>query len=117
MSAEEIERKVSTGEKLQTLLPRLMGRESIKGKLIWQKFMELKSVRDASIHFKTCDQYPIGGDLTPRHVIYKMINGDPMIFPRTAIATIAHFAKQEPPRWLRHLVEKHGTNLKTVAKP
>lgn len=60
LDADMIQRTVSTDEKIAIVIPRLLKTTSVKGRVEWKHFKELKGVRDASIHFKAVDQYPKG---------------------------------------------------------
>ena len=109
LNAEEIERKVSTAEKIATVLPRTLNVPSIKGRHEWQLFGELKDVRDASTHFKSGDQYPLSGKADTDSLYYILLNSDPQKFPLTALRVISSvLANHEKPRWLSHLAEMHG---------
>jgi hypothetical protein len=109
LNAEEIERRVSTTEKIATVLPRILNVPSIKGRHEWQLFDHLKDVRDASTHFKSGDQYPLAGNASKDSLYYILLNSDPRNFPLTAVRVIWRLlANREKPRWLSHLAEKHG---------
>ena len=108
MTAEDIERHVSTSEKIATILPKLLSVPSIKGGREWQSFDQLKNVRDASTHFKSGDQYPGGGKAEKGSLYYDLLNISPMEFPVTAVRVILKLAVNPQPRWFAHLVEKHG---------
>ena len=109
MSAEEVERQVSTSEKIATILPTLLNIPSIKGTLEWQLFEDLKHVRDASTHFKSGDQYPLGGGkVTKDSLYYVLLNTDIRSFPLTAVRVISRATGSHRPRWLIHLAEKYG---------
>lgn len=108
MTAEDIERYVSTSEKIATILPMLLSAPSIKGGGEWQLFEKLKEVRDASTHFKSGDQYPGSGKAEKGSLYYALLNTAPQEFPLTAVRVILKLAGNPQPRWLAHLVEKHG---------
>jgi hypothetical protein len=108
LNAEEIERKVSTSEKIATVLPKILDGPSIKGRHEWQLFIDLKDVRDASTHFKSGDQYPLSGKVGKDSLYYILMNSDPHKFPLTALRVIWRLlATYEKPRWLSHLGEIH----------
>ena len=58
MTADELERNLTTKEKLATILPALVGVPNPKGKKVWQDFAALKDARDATIHIKSKDANP-----------------------------------------------------------
>jgi len=88
LSAEEIERKVSTADKIAMVLLRALNAPSIKGRYEWQQFVALKNVRDRSTHFKSGDQYPLGGKADGNSLYYILLNRDPKTFPLTALRVI-----------------------------
>jgi hypothetical protein len=109
MTADAIQRTVRTEEKIATVIPTLLQKPSLKGRVEWQRFKQLKDVRDASIHFKSDDQYPPGGRTDKDSLYYLLLNNDPKQFPRIALAVIWKLrVEPEMPRWLAHLAEKYG---------
>jgi hypothetical protein len=100
LGREETERTLSTEEKLKTIVPRLLNVPTPSGKAIWEKFIALRRARDATIHLKSFDQYPLG--VTNKETLFfQLLNHDPIEFPETAITLIRYFHKdQELPRWL-----------------
>ena len=69
--------------------------------------MALKDRRDATIHLKSHDQYPSGGELDETSVFYRFLNDEIREFPRTAVAMVWFFrvAGESVPRWLNHPVK------------
>ena len=108
MNADQIQRQVSTSEKIATILPTLLSAPPIKGGREWQSFDKLKDVRDASTHFKSGDQYPNSGKLAKGSLYDVLLNTDPHEFPLTAIRVISKGGETPQPRWLAHLIEKHN---------
>lgn len=100
----ELEREVSTEEKLSTVLPSILSIASPKGKKVWQDFIKLKRARDSTIHLKSTDQYPNQyqtGVVDRDTLFYQFLNNSPTNFPTHAIKMIEHFANpKELPRWL-----------------
>ena len=60
-SLEQIERYVSLDEKLNTVLPQIIGVSSPKGKAEWANYRRLKKIRDRIIHNKRVDRVPSKG--------------------------------------------------------
>ena len=108
LDAEQIQRQVSTSEKIATILPMLLNVGSIKGRSEWQSFDKLKDVRDASTHFKSGDQYPNTGKLAKGSLYDVLLNTDPREFPLTAVRVISKLGVTPQPRWLTHLIEKYN---------
>lgn len=106
LSADELQRKASTEEKLGTILPEILSMESPKGKKIWQDFKRLKTVRDTTIHMKALDAHS-GINIDRETFFYKLLQVKAIEFPRIAIDMIAYFSKDEQlPRWLMSAREK-----------
>jgi hypothetical protein len=110
MDAEQIERWLSTSEKIAIILPALLKIRSTKGSREWHSFVRLKAVRDASIHFKSGDQYPGSGQATKGTLYYILLNSDPREFPMTALRVIEKLSHAPHARWLSHLIQKHCSN-------
>lgn len=94
---QTIERKLSTDEKLTSVLPEVFNCQSPKGSHCWQGYKQLKSVRDRIIHMKTEDRKSSGPDLD---TVWKAIVLSPA--PHLAAkAIIDHFFKSMPskPKW------------------
>lgn len=71
---EEIERNVSLDEKLQTVLPPIHSVPPPKGTQVWERFKQIKTMRDRIIHLKAADRRTSGpedetlwGDLLRNH--------------------------------------------------
>jgi len=100
LSVEEIERKLSTEEKLGKVLPKILGVPTPSGKAVWEKLVQLQKVRDATIHLKGFDQYPMG-NMETHSLFFQLLNHDPLEFPDAAIALINYFHEDRAkPRWL-----------------
>jgi hypothetical protein len=112
LDADAIQRRVPTEEKIATVIPALLQKTTLKGRIEWERFKVLKGVRDASIHFKSTDQYPTSGKTDKDSLYYRLLNNDPRQFPRTALAMIWKLrVDAATPRWLNHLAEKYGTTV------
>lgn len=59
---DELERKFSTGDKLNTILPEIYLVEPPKGKRAWQSYVWLKRARDGLIHAKSNEVRSVGDD-------------------------------------------------------
>lgn len=108
LDAEQIQRQVSTADKVATILPALLNVDSIKGHNEWQSFDELKNVRDASTHFKSGDQYPNAGKLAKGSLYDILLNTNPHTFPLTALRVISKLGVTPQPRWLAHLIKRYN---------
>jgi hypothetical protein len=113
-SIDEIERKLSTEEKLHLVLPRLFRIQSPKGRKCWGNFKELKHARDSIIHLKSTDQYPnrsVLGAIDKDSLYFVFLNNRMTVFPKAAIAIIHYFFSdsKEMPRWLEHTKNRFST--------
>lgn len=97
MTPAEIERRLSTSEKLAGVLPRVKGVQTPKGQAIWQRYLKLQEARDATIHLKYKDQVPAASDA----LFFQFLSRRVADYPKTAADMIRHFAGDSPPRWLR----------------
>jgi hypothetical protein len=118
MSAEDIERNVSTVDKLKKIVPDLLGIDSAKDDPLWSKFWTLKQTRDALTHLKTRDQraaaLAAAADfgrvyIDPDFVFYKLVSGKIVELPRTAVELFDYFTRNTgTPRWLRYPFSVYG---------
>jgi hypothetical protein len=99
LGPEDIERYLSTEEKLTVVLPRALSMRSPKGTKVWPLYRDLKEVRDSAVHLKSADHY-IRGRLDRESVYHRLLNRTAVDFPRTAAKMIRHFCGSAPERWL-----------------
>ena len=103
MSAEDIERNVSTDEKLRRVIPDLLGVATPSGKAVWGRYSKLKSLRDSVTHFKRKDQAKHAEKSHEPTALYAMTQLDPLSLPETAMEVVSYFyAVDKRPRWLLH---------------
>lgn len=99
---EAAERELSTEDKLKSVLPKIYGVPTPSGKALWERFVKLKRARDACVHIKYWDQYPLGSQLDERSLFFQFLDNEPFSFPAAAIEMIDYFySNQEKPRWLQ----------------
>ncbi len=97
---EDAERALSTEEKLKSVLPKIYNVPTPAGKSIWERFIRLMRARDACVHIKYRDQYPMS-KVDEESLFYQFLSNDPLEFPRSATAMIEYFfANSGKPRWL-----------------
>ncbi len=98
---EEVERRVSTDEKLKRIVPDLLGYPTPAGKAIWQRYVKLKELRDSVTHFKRKDQARHAAQLNEPTALQDLITADPLSFPEAAMAIIEYFfVGSTIPRWM-----------------
>jgi len=95
----ELERQLSTEEKLSQVLPKLKGLPTPKGKAVWEPFKRLKEVRDSTVHLKSGDQYTIDRE----SLFFQFLSRRANEYPAAAVAMIRYFSPEGEPRWLRLL--------------
>jgi hypothetical protein len=101
---EVAEREVSTEDKLKSILPKIYRVPTPSGKALWERFVKLKRARDACVHIKYRDQYPLGSQLDEQSLFFQFLDNDPLSFPEAATEMIGYFySNQEKPRWLQQL--------------
>lgn len=99
-----IESKISLEEKLDVVIPKVLGVQSLKRDKAWSKFMELKKLRNRIIHMKTEDRKSSGPDSdTLWHELLK--SGNP---PKTAFEAIKYFTSKmdAPPQWVDYAISE-----------
>lgn len=107
MTAEEVERQVSTVEKVSDILPKLLSVPTPKGKKPWEGFKKLKVARDSTIHLKSNDMSTKGFEDNDS-LFFQFLNNDPTLFPKAAFEIIDYFlVKEGEPRWARIFKNKN----------
>lgn len=98
MGCEQIER-LPTDEKLDLVLPKLLKRASPKGTVTWEKFRELESVRDATVHLKSHHQWGSSQsfDDSP-YAVY--LRESPTTLVVRAVDVIRYFSGPHEMEWL-----------------
>jgi hypothetical protein len=98
-TADALARRASTEEKLATILPTLLRCASPKAMPLWSSFLELKGVRDATVHLKALDTFR-PGTLDRDSLFARLLSSDVRLYPRTAIKLLHHFARVPRMPWL-----------------
>jgi len=109
-TVDEIERRLSTEEKLHLIIPMLFGTASPKGRKAWENFKKLKHARDSIVHLKSSDQYPnrnLPTTVDKDSLYFVFLNNKMTYFPKAAIKMIQHFypGSKGIPRWLEKPIE------------
>jgi len=86
-------------EKLCLVLPQLLSMRSPKGRPPWAGYKQLKSLRDATIHFKTKDHY-VRGPIDETSVFYRFLDVNPLDYAAAAIRVMRHFTPAQTAAWL-----------------
>ncbi|MCB2427690.1 hypothetical protein [Methylophaga pinxianii] len=97
---QQIERYISLEEKLDQVLPEVLGVKSLKNHRSWSEFKKLKKLRDRIIHMKTQDRKSSGPEndtLWHQLLILSMPH-------KTAFDVIRYFTSKmdSPPQWVEY---------------
>lgn len=107
-TSDEIQRHVSTDEKIADLLPRLLEVQSPKGRAPWRGYRQLKRERDAIVHLKARDAYP-RAQSDGQSVFHRLFAEGVTEHPRRAAQVITWFyALRERPTWLVRLAAREN---------
>jgi hypothetical protein len=99
LTGEELERRASTDEKLGAILPRLLAIKTPKGTKVWERYLDLKAARDATVHFKSLETRS-GQNIDRESLFFQFFRRDSTEFPRMAMEVIEYFhATKELSRW------------------
>lgn len=93
----EIERQLSTEDKLSQVLPRIKGVPTPKGKKPWEAYRKLKDARDATIHLKSADQRVVDRE----SLFFVFLSRNPESFASASLEMIKYFTGREDHRWMR----------------
>jgi len=103
MTAEDLERNVSTDEKLKRIIPDLLGIATPSGKAVWERYAKLKDLRDSVTHFKRKDQAKHAEKSHEPTALYAMTQLDPLTLPETATEVVGYFYEADQrPRWFQN---------------
>jgi hypothetical protein len=102
---EEAERNLSTEDKFAQVLPGIFGVDSPKGGKTWNRFKELKSVRDKTVHIKSQSMYTRfkEGEST---LLFDFLAADIRTYPCDAVKILDYYHPSDGPRWLRYARDK-----------
>lgn len=102
MNAIEIQENISVTRKLDEILPTVLKIDSpAKNKILWTNFLELKRIRNTTIHMKASDSHS-GSDIDRETLFFEFFRTDPRIFPKYALDICNYFAPRvRNPRWIK----------------
>jgi hypothetical protein len=99
LTRPELEKRLSTEDKLGLVLPDILGIQSPKGHQEWQEFLTLKWVRDSTIHLKSHHQWQAGENIEDSPYAF-FIRESPLELPKASIRLIRWFANGPENPWL-----------------
>lgn len=103
LSPSDLERQLSTEEKLSQVLPKVKDLPTPKGKAVWEPFKRLKEARDSTVHLKSNDQHTVDRD----SLFFQFLSRRVDEYPEAAAAMIRYFLPEGAPRWLRLFEDTH----------
>jgi hypothetical protein len=102
MTAEEMERRLTTDDKLRRQVPDALSVPSPAGKPVWDRYLRLKAIRDSVTHFKNKDQARKVNSISEATALHELWGLNPFEYPEIAIQVIRHFYPANSPRWLNN---------------
>lgn len=96
---DQVERRLSTDEKITQVLPQLMKKKIDDKSELWTRYASLKKVRDSIVHLKSGDHY-VRGKIDKDSVYYKFLKVDPIEFPSVCVSLMRYFSSRGEQRWL-----------------
>jgi hypothetical protein len=112
LTSLDLERQLSTEDKLGSLLPELLKMASPKGKKVWQDFKLLKQKRDASAHVKSNDQAPrpkVPNEVQVETLFSGFIGETVTDWPKAAVRMINYFDRRSVRwPWVQHELDRWG---------
>jgi hypothetical protein len=100
LSRDDVERQLSTDEKLADALPRVLGIASPKGRHEWEQYVHLRRLRDATVHIKSRDQWTLASRDFSESPYSWFVQKPPTEIPLPAISLIRYFAVEHEREWL-----------------
>ncbi len=98
---KDIERYISLEDKLSEILPIIVNKSSFKGTSLWEKFINLKKIRDRIIHLKSSDVSSNVFSGNPyEHIWNDLINNGEIIdYSKKVKRIIKYFLKNNEQCW------------------
>jgi hypothetical protein len=110
LGAAELERKLSTSEKYELVIPLILDTALPKSSPLWQRFRTLEKARDSTIHLKSHELAGRGGNTDRSSLFYNLLHTDPRSFPRIAIDMMRYFIEVNTEPWLAYAEAQISTN-------
>jgi len=96
----KVERELSIDEKLGEVLPRLLGVSTPKGLAVWEEYIHLRRLRDATVHIKSHHQWTSSsGDFEDSPYAW-VLQHPASTIPSPAIGMLRYFALEHEDEWL-----------------
>ncbi len=108
--AKSLEDRISTEEKLGTVLPQLVDVDSPKGTRVWEDLRVLQRTRNDIIHLKAITTNPSvwkRSELPKPTVFYRFLTQDVLLLPTASIRMMLYFVEHSSiPEWLHEPMER-----------
>lgn len=98
LRGEELERRASTEEKIAQILPSFLHLASPTSTKLWERFLDLKTARDSTVHCKSAET-KTNITVDRESLFFQFFRQDPTEFPFTAFEIIEYFHRNGLPRW------------------
>ena len=107
MRVYEIERSLSTDEKIKYILPQITKINIQYDSQVWQNFLILKQVRDSIVHLKYKDLFSNKDNIDDDSLYFHFLNKDPLPYPMYGYEIIRFFENNVNQRWMDTFKEKY----------
>ncbi len=99
LSPLKVERELSIDEKLGEVLPGLLSVHTPKGLAVWEKYILLRRLRDATVHIKSHHQWTSSSTGFEDSPYAWFLQNSPSTIPLPAIAMLRYFALEHEREW------------------
>ena len=113
LALDDAERELSLDEKIGAVLPDLLGLRSPRGQIVWERYVHLRRLRDATVHFKSRHQWSTAGATFDESPYAYFVQESPLAIPRAALEVLRYFALSHELAW----VDGANTVLEGEGKP
>ncbi len=107
MRVYEIERALSTDEKIKYILPQITNKNIQYDSQVWQNFLILKQVRDSIVHLKYKDLFSSEDTIDDNSLYFHFLSKNPLPYTLYGYEIIKFFEDNENQRWMISFKEKY----------
>jgi hypothetical protein len=100
LSPLKVERELSIDEKLGEVLPRLLSVPTPKCRTVWEEYIHLRRLRDATVHIKSHHQWTSSSGEFEDSPYAWFLQQPPLTIPLPAIGMVRYFALEHEHDWL-----------------
>jgi len=120
LNKKEIERNLSTEDKLVLVLPKLLNIDNVKSTLQWHHYKLLKDIRDSIVHMKSFSMFSkVEGDASTLY--FKLLEYNSLVFPKIAFELIWLFSQSNvggnyQPPWAKRFLYQLGNGIEKYVR-